>query len=235
MRAAFFAQYWLILKQGFAAELSDKERLLSPVLFAMTLLLLFSFAMGNLDESLRTRIYTAQSFLTAFFALQLSFSRLFEPEQRDSVFDLMRTYPISHAAWFLAKYTLLLILGGLILVPTMVFGAFLQQTVRTPLLHLPVFGVAFLALAGLAALGLLLSVMTLKANGRQILYPLLYFPLTTPVLLAAVQASLLYMDHAALDAIQQTTAQSWLGLLAAFDVIYFTLGLLLYSELVDDT
>lgn len=225
------SQYWLLLKQGLSAELSDKERIISPILFAMTVLLLFSFAMGELDESLRARVYVAESFLTAFFALQLSFSRLFEPDQKDRVFDLMRTYPLSHAAWFLAKYTLLLLLGCLTLIPTMLFGAFLQQTVRTQLLHAPVLAIALLALAGLAALGLLLSVMTLKANSRQILYPLLYFPLTSPVLLAAVQASLAYMDAGKLTA----PGKSWLELLTAFDVIYFTLGLLLYTELVDDT
>jgi heme exporter protein B len=229
--ASFAAQYRLILRQGVGAELSDKERLVSPVLFAMTVLLLFSFAMGDMDESLRIRIYIAESFLTAFFALQLSFSRLFEPDQRDRVFDLMRTYPVAHGAWFLAKYTLLLALGALTLLPTMLFGAFLQQTARTPLLNGFVLLVALLALAGLAALGLLLSVMTLKANGRQLLYPLLYFPLTSPVLLAAVQASVLYMEAHAVT----PPVRSWLGLLAAFDVIYFTLGLLLYGELVDDT
>lgn len=227
----FAAQYWLILKQGIAAEFADKERLVSPVLFAATMLLLFSFALGDLDASLRQQVYVAESFLIGFIALQLSFSRLFEPEQKDRVFDLMRTYPVSHAAWFLAKYTLLLGLGFLTLVPTMLIGAFLQQSAKIPLLFGAVFGIAMLSLAGLSALGLLLAVMMLKAHGRQILYPLLYFPLTSPILLAAVQASLLYMESGKLT----SSGQSWLGLLAAFDVIYFTLGLLLYTELVDDT
>lgn len=224
------AQYKTIVAQGLRAELADKERLVSPVLFSITMLLLFSFALGELDASLKARVYLAQTFLTAFFALQLTFSRLFEPDRQDRVFDLMRSYPVSHTAWFLAKYTLVVLLGLMVLAPTLLFGAFLHQTDKAPVFSWTVCGIALLALLGLAALGILLSAMTLKANSRQILYPLLYFPLTTPVLLAAVQASLLVLESAK-DA---DALKAWLGLLAGFDVIYFTLGVLLFTELVDD-
>lgn len=231
MNTSFLRQYLLILSQGIRAELADLERLISPVLFAVTMLLLFTFAMGELDESLRARVYLAETFLTALFALQLAFSRLFEPDRQDRVFDMMRTYPVSHTAWFLAKYVLIFLLGLSTLLPTMLFGAFIHQSARTPLFSWSVLGVAALALAGLAALGVLLSALTLKASARQMIYPLLYFPLTTPVLLAAVQASLTILEDGSVTPI----ARSWLGMLLAFDVIYVTLGLLLYGELIDET
>lgn len=234
-------QFRLLVEQGLRAELADKERIVSPILFAITMLLVFSFAMGEIEPDLKPRVYLAETFLTAFLALQLSFSRLFEPDRQDRVFELMRSYPISYTAWFLAKYTLVLIFGSIILLPTLIFGAFLHQTASQPLFSWAVCGIAFLALAGLAALGVLLSALTLKAQARQILYPLLYFPLTTPVLLAAVQASLLYIEiqlrPAAMAGMNggMTTVNAWLGLLLAFNVIYFTLGVLLFSELMDDT
>jgi heme exporter protein B len=223
--------FTLLVGQGLRAELADFERILSPVLFAVTLLILFAFAMGEVDDPLKARVYLAETFLTAFFALQVSFSRLFEPDRQDRVFDVLRTYPVSHTAWFLAKYVLVMALGLATLAPTLVFGAFLHQTARVPLFSWVVCGIAALALAGLAALGVLLSALTLKANSRQILYPLLYFPLTTPVLLAAVQSSLTYLQTHRLDG----AVQSWLGLLLAFDAIYFTLGVLLFTELVDES
>lgn len=223
-------QLLLITRQGLRAELADRERLVSPILFGITLLLLFSFAIGEVEPDLRRKIYVAETFLTTFFALQISFSRLFEPDRQDRVFDLMRSYPVSHTAWFLAKYLLILLLGILTLLPTMLFSAFLHHNDKDPLFSWAIVGIAMLALAGLSAVGLLLSAMTLKANSRQILYPLLYFPLTTPVLLAATSASLSYLE------LKQWTGnvQTWASLLLAFDTIYFTLGLLLYGELVDD-
>lgn len=231
--AGFGSQLKTLLHQGILAELADRERLVSPVLFGITMMILFSFALGEVDASLVKQIYLAETFLTAMFALQLSFSRLFEPDRQDRVFDLVRSYPVSHAAWFLAKYLLVLAVGLAVLAPTMLFGAFLHQTARQPVFSWSVCGIAVLALAGLAALGVLLSAMTLKANSRQMLYPLLYFPLTTPVLLAAVQSSLIILDGTQGPA-AQAGVRAWLGLLAGFDVIYFTLGILLFTELVDE-
>ena len=229
--ASSWRQYQTLVGQGIRAELADTERIVSPVLFAITLLLLFAFAMGEVDASLRVRVYLAETMLTALFALQVSFARLFEPDRQDHVFDLLRSYPVSHTALFLAKYSLVLILGFLTLAPTLLFGAFLNQTAKQPLFSWGVVGISLLALAGLAALGILLSALTLKANARQILYPLLYFPLTAPVLLAAVQSSQLYLEAAKLT----PDVRSWLGLLVAFDCIYITLGLLLFTELVDES
>ena len=231
MAASPLRQYRILVIQGLKAELADLERCISPILFAVTLLLIFTFALGEIDRSLRVKIYLAETMLTALFALQVSFSRLFEPDRQDRVFDLLRTYPLSATALFSAKYTLVLILGSATLLPTLIFGAFLHQSANQPLFSWLVVGIAFLALAGLAALGVLLSAITLKANSRQILYPLLYFPLTTPVLLAAVQASRIYLESAKLT----VDGRSWLGLLLAFDVIYLTLGTLLFAELIDES
>jgi len=223
-------QYKLLVAQGVKAEFAERERLISPVLFAITMLLVFSFAVGDIDPLLVQRLYIASVFLTAMLALQLGFSRLFEPDRQDRVFDLLRTYPVSHTAWFLAKYTLVLLTGAATLLPTLAAGAFFHQGGKKTLLTFEVAGIGLLALAGLAALGVLLSAITLKANARQILYPLLYFPLTAPVLLAAVQASLMSLEGGP----AASSLRSWLGLLGVFDVIYITLGILLYTELVDD-
>ena len=122
-------------------------------------------------------------------------------------------------------------MGSATLGPTLGFAAFVNQSPSQPLFSWVVVGVAAMALAGLAALGVLLSAMTLKANARQILYPLLYFPLATPVLLAAVQSSQLYLSSGQITA----DVRAWLGLLLGFDVIYITLGALLFTELVDES
>lgn len=227
----FAAQCRLLFVQGWRGELADKERIISPALFAVTMLLVFAFAIGEVDRATVPKIYVAQTFLTLFFALQLSFARVFEQDRQDKVFDVMRTYPISHGAWFLSKYALVVTLGLLTLIPTMVFGALLNQIPGMPLMWSWVtLGIAVLALLGLSAIGVLLSAMTLRAQARQMLYPLLYFPLTAPVLLGAVQGALQHLESNAVTA----DVQAWVGLLVAFDVIYFTLSILLYGELVED-
>ncbi|MFW7378843.1 MAG: heme exporter protein CcmB [Oligoflexus sp.] len=226
---SFSRQLWAMLVQNIKVEWSNSERWISPLLFATTMLLLFSFAIGRLDDEVIAKVFVAETFLTALFALQLSLSRTLEPDTQDRVFELLRTYPLAPTAWFLSKYLLVLLTGGLIVMPTILLSSFFHAESGVSLLHGPVFIVALLVIASLGSLGVLLSTMTMRAGSRQILYPILYFPLTVPVLLSAVESSKAIIIN------QRSIAElmsSWLGLLIIFGIIYLTLGLLLFSELV---
>ena len=229
MHPGYSKQFKALVAQGFRAEWREKERLVSPLLFAAVIQLLFAFSIGSVDGELSRKIFLAQTFLTVFLALQVSFVRVFEPDMQDKVFDLIRTYPVSFDAWFLAKTFLVVFSGGLILIPTTILGAVFQSQGGDQLLTCPLIRVAFLTLFGLAPLGVLLSALTMRANARQILFPLIYFPLTTPVLLAAVNACDVYLAGGIIN----DTVQGWLTILVAFDVIYFTLGYLLFREVVN--
>jgi len=226
-----FAQFRILLSNGIKSELSDLERLISPLLFALTILILFSFAVGEVEPDMRIKLFVAEIFLTTFLALQISFSRVFEPARTDKVFDLLRTYPVSFNSWFLAKYVLVVLLGLSVALPTIFLGSLMAGKVLANVSIWGLVPVTALAVAGLSALGVLLAAITMKAQSRQILFPLLYFPLTAPVLLSAIQVSLSYLEKGTFS----SDTESWFLLLAAFDVIYVTLGVLLFSELVDDS
>ena len=225
----FLKQLKAILLQSLKAEWSNSERWLSPLLFAITMLVLFSFAIGSIEPEFAVKIYVAETFLTALYALQISFSRILDPDNQDRVFELLRTYPIHPSAWFMSKYILVLIMGSLIVFPTMLLANFFLGSTGVDLLRGLVFLIAFFVISSLASIGLLLSTMTMRSGSKQILYPLLYFPLTTPVLLSAVEASkaVIIRNHGISD-----LTGSWLGLLMIFGIIYFTLGVLLFGELV---
>jgi heme exporter protein B len=227
----FFSQLNLIIKHGIKVELADKERLISPIIFAATILMLFNFAMGGTPPSMRHQIFTAETFLTGFLALQLCFMRIFEPDQEDRIFELMQTYPVNATAWYLGKYALVLILSTLIMIPTTLMSALLLFDPNGPLLSVFFYAVVGLSLIGMGAIGVLLSTITLKARARQILFPILYFPLTTPIILAAVNSTLLYLEKREIN----EAIQGWIGLLCLFDVIYLTLGILLFSEIVEES
>ncbi len=222
-------QFRTLLAQNIQAEWASAERWISPLLFALTVLLLFSFAFGRVEVAFIPQLFVAATFLTAFFALQIAFSRVLEPDMQDRVFDQMRSYPIAPTAWFVSKYLLVLMLGLMILLPTLVLADLFINESPISFLSLPLFAIAACSLIALGALGVLLSTMMLRSNAKQILYPLLYFPLTTPVLLAAVETSkALLIDHKNLDQM----LSSWLGLLVISGIMYFTLSLLLFGELI---
>ena len=225
----FLSHTATIVTHSFRIEWSNPERLLSPILFAVTVLILFSFSIGAIEGPNAANLLIAETFLTAFFALQICFARFLEPEQEDRVFDLLRTYPLSGAAWYLGKYLSVMVMGILVLWPTMALTSFFHAKSGLSLLSWPLLGVATLALSGMASLGVLLSTMMMSAGSRQILYPLLYFPLTTPVLIAAVQASKsILSDGTSLGQL----LESWLGMLLVFAAVAFAMGSLLFGELI---
>jgi heme exporter protein B len=89
--------------------------------------------------------------------------------------------------------------------------------------------VIVLGTAGLSAPGTLYAAMTSQARAKQMLLPLLYFPLVVPALLAAVKTTSLIILG---DPMSQ--ARSWLILLVTFDAIYWTLCGLLFERVVED-
>ncbi len=225
-----FLKQIVTLTRHFArVETANPERLLSPILFSATVLLLFFFAFSPLDQEVFVKVFIAQTFLSIFFALQIGFARIFEPDDQDRAFTLLRTYRPIPEAWFISKYIVIVVFGTIIIASTMTLSLFFNQSTLTDVTSSAVFLVAILALLGISALGLLLSAMMLKADSKQILYPLLYFPLTTPVLLAAVQSAQEILINATSTA---DLLSSWLGLLLIFDVIYIILSTLLFGELV---
>lgn len=236
LEVSTFRQTALLTRTYLKLDWSRKERLFTPVLLSITMLLMFSFALGDFDSSLRFRLFVGECAVTLLFALQVALSRLFEFEQQDRVFDVMRAAAVSPMAVFLAKFSNGFLVCLLIAVPNVFFAGLFAQ-ILTMERFLVFLAVISLGLIGLVALGILLTVMTLLASGRQILYPLLFFPLTTPVLLAMTQAVLELgrdLSGSGAMAIEFTAkAWGWLGLLGAFDAIYFSLALGLVSELLD--
>ncbi len=225
----FLIQFRALLWQALQVEWSNSERWFSPLLFSATMIILFVFAFGKVEAQFLPQLYIAATFITAFFSLQIAFSRVLEPDMQDKVFDQLRTYPISPSAWFLSKYTLVILLGLLILVPTLFLSNLFLNEGPSSLLNGSILIIGILALLSLGALGVLLSTMMLRSNAKQILYPLLYFPLTTPVLLSAVESSrAVLVDAKDLSYLMS----SWLGLLTIFGIMYFTICLLLFGELV---
>ncbi len=224
-----FIQFQSLLQHSLMVEKANPERWLSPLLFAITVLLLFAFAFGQVEPQFIPQLLTAATYLTVFFSLQIAFSRILEPDTQDRVFEQLRSYPLSPIAWFLSKYVLVFLLGTSILLPTLIFANLFLNEGGPSLLSVPIFVIAWVALFGLCALGVLLSTMMLRSQAKQILYPLLYFPLTAPVLIAAVEGS---RAHMVSGASLQNLMSNWLGLLVISGIIYFTLSLLLFGELI---
>jgi heme exporter protein B len=194
--------------------------------FGATSLLLFSFAIGPETHALRQ--YAAGFlWLGLLLSSTLTLADSFQSEMDDRALEGLVLLPADPRALYYGKALancLQLVLVGVGLLPLMVV-LYDAGTLRL----LPLLGVIVLGSAGLSAPGTLYAAMTSQARARQTLLPLLLFPLVVPVLLSAVKAtSLLILG----DPMGQ--ARSWVGLLIAFDLIYWSLCGLLFDRVVED-
>jgi len=190
---------------------------------------MFSFATGSVEKELKLNLFTAELLLTTLYSLSIYYNRCFELEAQDGVFNLMRVYPISRTSWFLSKYLIVNVFAFVAVFFLMILTtAFIEFDLLQTGAQSQIATILFLAVTGLSPLGILLSAITLKAKGRSLLFPLLYFPLTIPVLLSSAELIKLV-------AIREVSLldTEWSIVLAGFNAIYFIISLMLFDQIAD--
>lgn len=224
MEVSGWQQLWLYLSYGLKLEFNDRERLLSPLLFAISVVVLLAICLAPDSPQLAQRATVAEIFIALFLAVQIAGSRIFANEQDNGILELLCTYPLRREIWYLGKLLVFFISATVFVVPTVILAFVFNGQADGFVL---VLAVALLALFALATLAVLLAVIVRRASARHVLYPIVFFPLTTPLLIAAAEVSL---AHLQMNGAIQT---NWLSIVVGFAIIYFTLGILLFGELVD--
>jgi heme exporter protein B len=221
------AQAWAVFRKDLLLEWRGRSRASAVGFFSAMTLLLFSFAVGPNREVLAAHA-PGYLWLALMLSSVLSLGESFRVETEDEALEGMRLLPVDPRALFFGKavsnFVLLLALG-ILLVPAslLLYSAEIQGS----------FGLLaatiVLGTAGLAAPGTLYAAMTARARGRDVLLPLLLFPLVVPVLLASVKATGLAMTGDPMD-----QGGSWLGVLLCFDVVYWSLPAILFGRVIED-
>ena len=214
------------LRKELLLQWRTRAQAVAVFVFGATALLLFSFAIGPNAAALRE--YAAGFlWLALLLSSTLTLSESFHAEMENSALEGLLLLPASPRALYYGKAVanaIQLIVLGIALVPVMIV-LYDAGTMRLPTLLL----IIILGGAGLSAPGTLYAAMTSQIRAKQMLLPLLLFPLIVPVLLAAVKATSLAILG---DPMQQ--GRAWLLLLLAFDGIYWSLCGLLFEKVVEE-
>ncbi|HET7435622.1 MAG TPA: heme exporter protein CcmB [Thermoanaerobaculia bacterium] len=214
------------LRKELLLQWRTRGQLMAVFVFGATSLLLFSFAIGPNSEELR-KFSAGFLWLGLLLSSTLTLSESFHEEMENRALEGLLLLPSDPRALYYGKAIanwLQLTLLGIGLVPVMVV---LYDAGTTDVLR--VLLVVVLGSAGLSAPGTLYAAMTAQVKAKQTLLPLLLFPLIVPALLASVKATSLAILG---DPMGQSW--SWVGLLSAFDLIYWSLCGLLYARVVEE-
>ena len=193
--------------------------------FAALMLLLFGFALGPDAETLR-RAAPGVIWLTVLFSGVLAFNRSYQIELENDALETLLVYPGERRTIFLGKLAANLtfvLLVEVIIVPltAILYGLSLAR----PFPGLA--GVLLLGTFGFVTLGTFYSALSSRSRAREVLLPLLLFPMLVPLLIAAAQAT-----TALLAGDPMGDARTWAGVLVAFDVIFFVASLFAFEHVI---
>jgi len=222
----FFRQMLVIAGKDLRAELRTKEAINASLAFALVILLLFSFAFDPSEDTTR-EISGGLLWIVFAFAGTLVLNRSFAREVPNDCLDALVAAPISAAALFMGKALAnfaLVIAVELVSLP--VFGIFynVQWTRQFWALLL----VLALGTWGLTVIGTIFSALTVNIRLRELMLPLLVYPVMIPALMGAMRLSTDLVAGKPLSSENDV----WLRLLVAFDAVFSALSLVLVETVL---
>ncbi len=227
----FLRTAFLVLKKDVAIEAKSLEIVSTTLFFAISCVLIFSFALVGEDGQVidKAMVPAAILWIAVAFAGVLGLGRAFERERYGDTLKALLLAPTPRPAIYIGKLlgiVLLLFTMELILVPMIAFvfhaALFDQVLILTGLLAT--------GTIGFAAVGTLFAAMLVRSRSREIMLPILLYPITIPVLIAGVRGT-----SALLSApVSLPVATMWLGLLTAFDVVFVMLALWTFEPVMTE-
>ena len=222
----FIRQMLVIAGKDLHAELRTKEAINASLAFALVILLLFSFAFDPSEETTR-EISGGLLWIVFAFAGTLVLNRSFAREVPNDCLDALVAAPISAAALLMGK-----VLANFALV------------IAVEMVSLPVFGIFYnvqwtrqfwalllvLALGtwGLTVVGTIFSALTVNIRLRELMLPLLVYPVMIPALMGAMRLSTDLVAGKPLS----SENDIWLRMLVAFDAVFSALSLVLIETVL---
>lgn len=208
-----------------AAELRSRQLLGGMLVFSAIVILIFNFAL-ELQVQLRAEVSSGVLWVTLAFAGTLGLNRSMALEQEGGCLDGLLLTPVDHSALYFGKALAnLLFMWAVAVVVLPLFGALYNVNLLRPGLV----AVVALGTTGYAAVGTLLATMAVQTRTRDILLPILLFPVVLPILIAAVKAS-----NAYLVAAPAAQIRPWLNLLLVYDVIFVAVAMMVFDFVVQD-
>jgi heme exporter protein CcmB len=218
----------LVLRKDLAIEVKTLEIVMTTLFFAVSCVLVFSFAFVKEGQA-PPDAAPAILWIAVAFSGTLALGRTFERERYSETLRALLLAPAPRPALYLGKLlgmVVLLTLDEIVLVPLIAF------LFAAPMFARPLLLVAFLVCGTLAfaAVGTLFAAMLMRSRSRDVLLPILLYPVTVPVIICGVRgtASLLAAPP------DEPTAIMWLSILAAMDVVFITLALWTFEPLMTE-
>jgi heme exporter protein B len=210
-------------------EFRTKQMLNSMVIFSLLVIVIFNYSFSNILFNIEmSDIAPGILWISFTFAGMLGLSRSFASEKEDGCLDALRLCPIDPSAIYLGKVIsnlVIMFIIELIIVP--LFIVLFNFTDIQGLLGLSV--IILLGTIGFILVGTLFSALTVSMRTREILLPVILFPIIIPLIMSAVMATQNVLSTGELSA-----ASAEVRMLIVYDVVFFIASQLVFEYVIED-
>lgn len=216
-----------ILWKDLACEYRSRKNFSSVLFFSLLVLVIFNFVFEPGSPALKES--SAAILWVAFtFAGVISLNSSFAREEEDGALQGLLMSPVDRSWIYLGKFSANLVLLGIN--QGLIFPIFCVFFNLSPWRQLPaLLLVVVLTDIGFSAVGTLFAAMASALRTREIMLPVLLFPIIVPIIIASVKSTSMLLDPQ-----RVLELQPWLQILAAFDLVYVALGALVFPYVVEE-
>lgn len=224
----FFAVAVLIMRKDLRVETRSLELFLTTLFFAVSSVLVFAFGFVRNGRPVENAV-AGILWIAIAFAGTLALGRTFERERYHDVLRSLLLAPVDRPAIYVGKLLGILTLLAAVEVVVVPLIALLFQA---PLFRHPVllFLLLLLGTLGFTAVGTLFGAMLVRARSRDVLLPILLYPITIPVIIAGVRGTAVLLQ----PEMDLAIVRAWIGMLAFFDVVFITLSLWTFEPVMTE-
>jgi len=214
-----------IVWKDLQAELRSRELFSAMLVFSLLIILIFNFAL-ELDIKTRQSVTSGVLWATFAFAGTLGLNRSMAIEKDRGCMDGLLLAPVDRSAIYFGKVIsnlAFMLIVEIIVLP--VYSVLYNVNLFQPGLLM----IILLGSIGYVGVGTLLSAMSVQTRTRDILLPILLFPVVVPVLLAAVKAS-----NGFLEGVELSEILFPINLLITYDIIVIALAFMVFDSVVEE-
>jgi len=218
---------WAIFRKDLLIELRTKDSFNSMLFFGVVVLVVFSFALASVRESIRSAV---PGILWVAFAFSgtLGLNRMFAAEKENSCLQGLLMIPVDRGIIYFGKMlaaTVFMLISEIIIsIFTMIF---FNLTVWREIPYLAL--IFLIGTLGFAAVGTLLSAIAVNTKMREVLLPLILFPVILPILINAVEATSIVLNSGDYEALKLP-----LTVMSVFAIVFATIAFLLFEHVLED-
>ena len=220
-------QIWAVFHKDLILEFRTKEVLLAMLVFGLLVLVILNFSFESTREE--SRLLAPGILWVAFtFAGILGLNRSFALEKENHCLEGMLLAPLDPGCIYLGKWlssTTFMLIAEAFLLPT--FIVLFDLSVQPVLLRLLL--VILLGTSGYCAVGTLFSAVAANTKMREVMLPILVFPVVVPVLIAAVESCAVLFSAG-----QMVDYYKGLRILIGCNLIYVTVSYLTFSYVLEE-